>query len=205
MGLFEFVTEELVDEEAAIAATKPVWADLAKVWKQSWRRWHKLSEDNRRRLLETPTARPVMLNAFAQSFAIERFSGRESEGLVVCDALPHVFAFYIDDRILIRFNGLNNGHIVHLDASHSQLKRDYFSQEPIRKINNDATRLTVGYTLDALRTDMASIEVSCQVGNDLVYHFPIDGRDKVSLPLPTPKEPPTPKMPNAALTKKNPK
>ena len=205
MSLFVFMTEHLIEEEEAKALTHPYWRELAKVWRLSWRRWRRLKEDDRRRLGDTPTVRPVMLNGWVQSFATETFSNRENDGVVVCDAIPGVFAFYIKDKLLIRFNGLSNGYIVHCDESNSKLKRDYFAQEPIRDINSHATRLTVGYTLNAAKTDMERIEISLQVGNDLVYHFPIHGGESMTLPVPTPKRPPELEMPTSGLRQRKPR
>jgi hypothetical protein len=194
MSLFEFALEDLIDEEQARELIQPFRKDCVEVWKLSWERWGNWNEDDRRRLCETPTARPSVLNAFAQSFAKDLFNGMEGKGIESCDAIPGVFAFYIHQKALIRFNGLGSDFTVRINGA-SKLKRAYLNQEPLPKLLNSATRLTVGYTLDPLKTAMDSVHLSLQVGPDLVYHFPIEGAGTIALP--SPAKSPSPYPPTA--------
>jgi hypothetical protein len=194
MPLFEFLKEEMISEAEARATTEPYWAELTTVWCSAWERWGKMDEDDRRRLGETPCTPPVVLNAFAQSFAREVFSGREDEGLVVCDVIPNVFAFYINQRVLLRFNSLGADFVVH-NTDRSPLKDDYFRQEPIYGIENAATRLTVGYLANEAKVEMACVAISLQFGPTPVYHFLIQSEEG-ALPIPAPVVPPQPAMPS---------
>jgi len=204
MPLFPFVTEHLIEEREARATTGPYWADLTAVWCSAWQAWEKMDEGHRARLGETPCTPPVVLNAFAQSFARERFSGREDEGLVECDAIPNVFALYIKPRVLLRFNSLGRDFVVR-NTDTSALKDAYFRQEPIPGIDDSATRLTVGYILNEAKTNMVCVAISLQHDHDPVYHFLIDGSDEGTLPISAPTVAPTPITPSEELRKRIPR
>lgn len=201
MGLFSFVTEDLVGEGDARAITRPYWTDLTAVWCSAWKAWGEMDERHRARLGETPCTPPVVLNAFAQSFARERFLGREDEGLVECDVIPNVFAFYIKPRVLLRFNSLGEDFVVR-NTGKSPLREAYFKQEPIPGIDSSATRLTVGYIPNQAKTGMACVAISLQVDRDRVYRFLIDGSDEGTLQIPGPSMTPTP-MPATEWLKKH--
>jgi len=202
--LFNFLTESLIPEQQARAITAPYWIELNAVWSSAWEEWGKIDERQRARLGETPCAPPVVLNAFAQSFARERFRGREDEGLVECAVIPNVFAFYIDRQVLLRFNGLGNDFVVH-NTDKSDLKDNYFRQESIAGIDSSATRLTVGYVCNEAKTHMACVAISLQWGPDPVYHFLIDGSGEGVLPIPASITPPSPTMPSEGLLKVKPR
>jgi hypothetical protein len=204
MPLFPFVTEDFIEEPEARAITQPYWSDLTAVWQSSWEAWERIDERDRARLAETPWAHPVALNAFAQSFARERFSGREDDGLVECDAIPSVFAVYITPRVLLRFNGLSRDFVVR-NTDRSDLKDAYFRQEPIAGINSAATRLTVGYVLNETKTEISCVAISLQHVQDPIYHFLIDKGDESALPIPAATVPPTPISPSELLAKKKPR
>lgn len=204
MTLFPFMTEHLIEEGEARRTTGPYWADLTAVWCSAWEAWGKMDERHRARLGETPCTPPIVLNAFAQSFARERLSGREEEGLIECGVIPNVFALYVKPRVLLRFNGLSRDFVVR-NTETSALKDAYFRQESIPGIDSSATRLTVGYVPNEAKTDMACVAVSLQLDQDLVYRFFVDGSDEGTLPIPAPTVAPAPATPSEQLRKKLPR
>jgi hypothetical protein len=204
MSLFKFLTEDLVSESDARSITEPYWTELTGVWASAWREWQNMSDDHRRRLGETPYAPPVVLNSFAQSFARERFSNRESEGLVVCDEIPNVFTLYVQPHVLLRFNSFGTDFAVH-NTDRSILKDAYFRQEPIPGLDNSATRLTVGYLADEAKVNIACVAISLQVGPDPVYYFLIDRAEQRAVPIPGPTVPRTPVTPREQLSRKKPR
>src|SRR5437764_885058 len=103
MSLFPFATEHLLAENDAKSLTEPYWPQMSQVWLSAQTTYGELSETHRARLGQTAIVPPLVAFGFAQSFAREAFDGRESEGLVPCQALG-VFGFYIGDRLLIKFN-----------------------------------------------------------------------------------------------------
>jgi hypothetical protein len=168
------MTEDLVSEEEAIALTKPIWRDLARVWRSAFAAYNRMGRRERDRLAETPFVPMVTIFGFAQSFASQIFSGRESESIIRCDELGGIFAFYVRDRVLLRFNSVDRQFIVRHSQSGTDRKSAYFRQEPIFGLNNAATRLTVGSVANAEKTEATSVVVSCQVGDDRIFAFPID-------------------------------
>jgi len=203
-SMTEFMTEDLINEGEARRTTEPYWADLTAVWCSAWDAWGKVDERHRARLGETPCTPPVVLNAFAQSFARECFSGREDEGLVECDAIPNVFALYIKPRVLLRFNSMGRDFVVR-NTDTSALKNTYFRQEPILGIDSSATRLTVGYVPNEAKTSIACVAISLQLDHDPIYHFLIDGSDEGILPVPTPSVASAPTPPSEQLRKRIPR
>jgi len=195
VAVMDFVAREFLGRDEAKALSEPFWSDMRHVWQSAWSSWHNVGEDERARLLETPTARPGALNAFAQSFAREMFRGRESEGIVECEIIPNVFAFYVHEKILLRFNALGPGYLVRAVEA-NEFKRRYFKQLPIRGIINSANRMTVGYRVNEAKTDLEEIAISLQYGPDLIYYFSID--DAQSMQLPSGSQAPTPKPPVAS-------
>ena len=149
-------------------------------------------------------AQPINVNFFAQSFARETLSRREEEGLVVCEAIPSTFTVYIKPHIIVRFNALGSDFVVH-NIGKTALKAAWFGQKSIAGIDSSATRLTVGYLPNEAKTDMACVAISLQVGQDRVYHFPIDGSDEGALPIPAPLVPPAPILPSEQLSKAKPR
>ena len=204
MSVFEFIKEDLLGERVARELITPFRSELVLVWERAWEHWHGFSEDVRRRLTESPLHRPIILNGLAQSFAREQFSGRERDGLVVCDAIPGVFTLYIHERLLLRFNGLDRDHVVRLDGA-TRLKKDFFGQVRIYGLNNDATRFAVGFTLDPSKTEMEHVEMSLQYGNTPIYHIELDDEAGAVEPLPSPKVGPFPILPSEAIRTKNPR
>jgi len=182
MEMFEYMTDHLVPKERAIQITRPFWSDLRDIWKFAWEDWYRVDEDLRARLSETAFVPPIMLFGFAQSRASELFSNREEEGIVRCTELCGVFGFYLRDKLLIRFNTLNQDGIVRNALNGSERKDHYYRQEPVSGLNNQATRLTVGYLPNATKTGLTSIRVSCQLGDSLFYSFPIDSDDHDHIP-----------------------
>src|SRR5262245_14432570 len=110
-NLMDFVTDRLVKEDEARSLVAPLREDLRSVWAASVDRWNALPEDDRARLSEWPLAPSFIRFAYSQSFAKDKFKHRETEGIVVCDALQ-VFTFYVQNRILIRFNSVDRKHLV---------------------------------------------------------------------------------------------
>ncbi|HEY4311355.1 MAG TPA: hypothetical protein VGN12_18040 [Pirellulales bacterium] len=202
--LFPFAVEHLLSEAEAKKVTEPHWGDLSSVWVSAITEWHSFSEEHRARLSSTPFVPPIVVFGFAQSFAREKFSNRDDDGIILCEGLG-VFAFYIERKVLIRFNALARDHIVRQGYQSSDRKELYFRQEPIDGLNNDATRLTAGYLMNEAKTDLASVAISCQVGENLVYTFPIDGSNDSLLPLPTPQTSPSPASAAKPLRKRKPR
>lgn len=200
--LFEFVTEDLAPEDDAKALTQPIWSDLVEVWRSAQQDWDSLSEEHRARLLRTAFVPPIVVFGFAQSYAADTFSNREGDGIVQCDALGGVFGFYIHEKVLLRFNVLDRHYLVRHSPNGSKKKTQYLRHEPIPGILNSATRLTAGYVANATKTGISSIRISCQVGEDLVYSFPIDGEADGPLSLPAPSEGPSPVGPDNTQLKK---
>ena len=204
MALFSWLTEGLISEDEARRITQLYWEELTDVWRSAWEAWREMKESHRARLGETPCVPPVVLNGFAQSFARERFSGREDEGLVPCCAIPNVFAIYIKPSVLLRFNSLSSEFVVR-NTAQTDLKEAYFRQEPIPGIANSATRLTVGYVANEAKTDIACVAISLQLHEDLAYHFLIDGTDEGTLSIPAPTVAPTPIKPTEQIRKAHPR
>jgi len=204
MTLFPFLAEEFIGEPEARAITRPYWSDLTAIWQSSWEAWKRIDERDRARLAETPWAPPVTVNAFAQSFARERFLGREDEGLEECTVIPNVFAFYATPRVLLRFNNLSKDFVVR-NTDSSDLKDAYFRQEPIPGINSGATRLTVGYVLNEAKTEIGCVAISLQYAEARVYYFLIDKSDEGALPIPAATVPPISMPPIESLQKKRPR
>lgn len=189
--LFDYMRSEFPSESEITSLVAPFRSDLASVWVQAWDSWAELPEEHRRRLGETATVPPITIYGFAQSFAKEVFLGRESEGITICDAIPGVFGIYIEETILLRFNSLCRGHVVSL-VSASPLKKMYFHQEPIRGLINSATRLTVGYRQNAAHTELTGVELSLQLGDDLLYYIPLDDADDNTVAISRPESDPNP-------------
>ncbi len=202
--LFPFATEHLLPVDEAKKITAPFWSDLSGVWVSAWREWGKMSEEHRAMLSQTPFVPPIQVFGFAQYFAKEAFSNREAEGIVECPEL-FVYGFYIDDKVLMRFNAVRSDLIVHNSHSGSDRKDLYFRQNPIYGLNNNATRLTVGAMANAAKTDLASVVISCQVGDSLHYSFPIDGEDDGVLAGPSSTIPPEPGSVSEQIAKRKPR
>jgi len=202
--LFPFATEHLLDESQAKEITRPIWPDLTRVWVSAWREWGSVAEEHRARLSQTPFVPPIMIFGFAQSFAKEVFLGRENEGIIQCDEL-FVFGFYLDKKLLLRFNAVDSDFIVRNSQNGSDRKDQYFRQEPIAGLDNAATRLTVGYVPNAAKTELASVVLSCQVGDDLYYSFRIDGTEDTTVSIASPTQDPQPDYLSEQLTRKKPK
>lgn len=192
--LFDFVTEQLLPEDNAKELLQPYRHELVQVWVKAWNHWKGLSEDTRARLGQTPFLPAINLFGFAQSYAKEIFSGRDSEEIVVCDRLHNVFGFYLKNKLLLRFNTLGADHIVHgtQNTTSTEHKELYFRQEPIYGLVNSATRLTIGSVANAAKTDLGCVVASCQVGDALHYSFQIDEADGISLAGPAATIPPQP-------------
>ena len=204
-SLFPFITNDLVPEETARSITQPFWGDLAGVWTSALERWQGMGEDDRARLGETSFIPGVILFGFAKSFAQERFTGREEEGLVPCNAIPNVFAVYVQESLLLRFNAFGRDFVVRNTENGSDLKDAYFRQESVPGIDNSATRLTVGYTLNAAKTEFDRLAISCQVGETCAYWFPIDDSEESVQPMPSPMTPPEPIAPSDELRRTRPR
>jgi hypothetical protein len=186
--LFDFVTEDLLNEEDAKRITAPLWVELTSVWSEAFRLFNATPEETRGRIERSPIAKAGCLNAIAASIVQDNFVGREAEQLEVCEKLRFV-KLYVTRDVVLRFNSLTSGCIVR-NIKASPQKDAYFRQEPLSGIWPGATRLTVGYITDAAKAELARVEISLQVGEDLVYHFPIDGTDSGTLPITAPKVPP---------------
>ena len=204
MGLFPFATEHLLPQDEVKQITAPFWSDLTNVWASAWREYGMLSEEHRAMLAETPFAPPNVLYGFAQFYARQIFSDRDSEGIIHCPEL-YVFGFYIQDKVLIRFNSLRSDLIVHNSHGGSDRKDVYFRQDPISGLNNNATRLTVGGLANAARTDLSSVVISCQVGDSLHYSFPIDGSEDAAIDIPSPITDPQPDTMSTQLARRKPR
>lgn len=204
--LMSFVTRRLVKEDEARSLVAPIREDLLYVWTESVRRWNKLPEDDRARLSEWGLLPPTIRFGYSQSFAKERFRRREAEGIIECDALQ-VFTFYVKKRILIRFNSVDSRDLVVRNIDGDDSRQAYFSQERFPDIDSKATRLTCGYTMDAARANLASVVMSCQIGDDGFYSFSIENEEMKVLPMPLPTAGPKPKPidTKAELTKRHPK
>jgi hypothetical protein len=202
--LFPFAKEGLLGEEDARRITQPYWSEFNEVWKSAIDLYQKQDEDFRARLGEAPCVPPINLNFLAQSFARERFSGREAEGLVECRAIPNTYTLYVTRQVLLRWNCFGRDFVVH-NTNTTNLKDKYFRQEPIDGIEPSATRLTVGYRLNETKTDLAVVAISLQVDEDLGYYFFIDGTDDGTLSIPAPIEPPAPIRPLEELRKPKPR
>jgi hypothetical protein len=191
MSLFEFEVEELIKEHEAKPLLVPIAKLLRRVWTRSWKRYLAINEQDRARIEETPTARPGLLSAFAQHFAKHYFAEGAVDGVVPCLQIPGVYILEVQKRILLRFNGLTQDRVVRIDHG-TPLKKEYFQQEPIRGLNNSASRLTVGYVLDEAGIALRSIEISLQKGDALVFSFPIEPRGTIPMPIPAAEPPQAP-------------
>jgi len=197
--LMEFVTQRLVKEDEVRSLIAPIRENLVFVWTEAVERWNSLPEDDRARLSEWGILPAIIRFGYSQSFAKEKFQGRENEGIVECDALQ-VFTFYVRDKILLRFNSVDRKHVV-LNVDGDDGKETYFRQEPMPGIDSNATRLTCGYMMDAAKANLVSVVISCQVGEDCHYWFPIDNAEMQVLPLPGPTKTPEPQDIGHRLTK----
>ncbi len=102
-----------------------------------------------------------------------------------------MFLVYIQGKLLLRFNRLGSNHIVRLSGGSKQ-KKAFFNQAPIATLDNSATRIVAGYVLDGAGIEMESIEISCQVGDDCHYNFPIDIEEGGVSAFPSPAVAPSP-------------
>jgi hypothetical protein len=187
--VMRFITEKIVSEDEARAILAPLRPDLRRVWENSVRDWLLLPEDSRARLMQTPFVPPVVIFGFSQSYATELFTGRE--GIEVCDALG-VFAFYVHHKVLLRFNSIDRDHVVRNADKGTNRKNQYFRHEPVFGIDNSVTRLTVGYRLDVAKASLATVVISCQIGDTCHYSFDIDDEKMGVKPMPTPDTAPEP-------------
>lgn len=204
MGLMPFSVEHLIQKPQAIELTKPFWPEMLSVWVSAWDEYAKVSEEHRAMLSHTAFVPPMLVFGFTQFFAKQTLTGREAEGLVLCTGLHGVVGFYINEKILFKFNSVDEDGVVR-HCTNSEHKESYFRQESLFDLNNEATRLTVGCVSNPTKTGIASILISCQVGEDLYYSFPIDGGDEAVLPIPSPTTAPSPMGIAEELTKKKPK
>jgi hypothetical protein len=92
-------------------------------------------------------------------------------------------------------------HHVVLNVDGDDGKEIYFRQAPYHGIDSSVTRLTCGYMMDAARSNLVSVIISCQVGEDCVYWFPIDNSEMQVLPLPGATKAPEPQDFGRHLTK----
>jgi hypothetical protein len=204
--LFPNEPEHLVSMDRAQELTRPLWQDFSSVWSFAWGEWGSLSELHRAMLLQTQFIPPIMAFGFAQARAKELFNGREAEGITPCLALNGVVGFYIQNEILIRFNAVSRyEHVVRGMNKRSDRKDRYYRQEPLDGLINTATRLTVGCVVGATRTEVAHVVVSCQVGEERLFSFYIDGSEEATVGIPTPIISPEPPPVGTDLVKKKPR
>lgn len=201
--LFPFATEHLVEECKAKRLSSFIWPELTEIWAQSYREWNSMSERHRGMLAATPFVPPVTVFGFCQAIAKEVFTGREDEGIEVCDKLG-VFAISVNRRLLLRFNGVDRDFRVRNTEGGTVRKSAYYRQEPIPGLGS-ATRLTVGCLPTPARSEIQAVVLSCQVGNSLHYTFRIDGGDDAILPLPNRSTPPRAENVSDSLKKKKPR
>ena len=193
MSLFTFAVEELCPIEESQRVLQPLFSEMSSIWQLAFEMYQTTPPIFRSRLGRVATAKPVILNALAQTFAQEIFCDREDEGIFVCDVIPQVFIFRVQNCI-VRFNRLGADGCVG-NIKKSPLKLRYFNQEPIGGLYNEATRFTAGYRLDESGTEIQTIEISLQLGDTLVYRYPINRPDTLQMPIsenrPTPVTPTT--------------
>lgn len=200
MGLFSFAREALIPEDEARSLLLPYQQKLTDVWVKSMRDWKSVPPELRFRLSETAFVPPTNLFGFAQSHAREQFRPEDDSDIEWCE-LPNVFGFYIKKKLLVRFNALSRDHLVKT-VTRTDHRQRYYNQEPIPGLVNSATRLTVGYTLDPSKTEIASIGASVQLGETLVYFFSLEPGEDMVLPVTVPSVPPTPTLPESTTQRK---
>src|SRR5262245_15574118 len=125
-GHFPFAVDRFVQKQAAKNLTRPFWDEMTSVWTNAWKEWGKIDEQQRARPSETTNVPPINVWSFAQHFAKQTFSNRENEGIVVCTELPGLFAFYIQDKVLVRFNALSPEYVVQNCFGASERREQYF-------------------------------------------------------------------------------
>ena len=138
------------------AILAPYSSELVDCIETGWHDYHSEVTESGRARLEART-RASIVSDFARDRAMNVFSGRP--GLRPCMDLGF-FKVYVDDRIVIRFKKLDS----ELLAANVQTEqqRDWFNNEPIRGMQNDCLRLTVGYRLTPAADQIADILITWQ-------------------------------------------
>jgi hypothetical protein len=180
MSLFDQWTEGFLSKKEAEEVFAPYAQRLASCWWGAWTRWKLQDTDFQVRM--TPATRAGILQNLAASFAREVFAGEEK---VRIDETLGFFKIYIDDKAIVRLKRLGSNHLAARNRK-SKRQRRYYQQLPIKGLVNGLTRITVGYILNVTKTDTEEIAASFQIGDDLVYWFPIDAKayGKISTPIP---------------------
>jgi hypothetical protein len=207
-SVMKFIEDQMCPENEAQELTHFIWRDLTSVWTLAFRDYNQIPEEQRGRLGSVPFGPMVAVYCFTQSHASEIFSGREAEGIVRCDDAVGAVAFYVHEKLLLRFNTVDKHGVVRHSQSGTDHRISYFRQYRLPGINNDATRLTVGCITNATKTDVGSVVLSCQFGDAPVYKFRIDEQEGGAIALPAPSSPPLiggPTFANAELKKKKPR
>lgn len=170
MSLFPEFAEGFLKKDAAQELVKPYAARFAKCWESAWRRWKKLPDTFRADL--TPTTRAGILNNLAiakakRVFAPEIISGK----FEFCRKLGF-FKIYVEGKAIVRLKRLTKDYIAANVRTDQQ--RLWYAHKPIDGIKDGPTRLIIGYTLNALKTDFEQLVVSFQIEDVCVWYFDLD-------------------------------
>lgn len=203
MGFLEFSIDHLLPQSEAIEETRPFWPEMTWIWNEAWKRYGNVPEEERGMLSYTANVPPIMVFGFTQYLANQVFSGREADGVVRCKEIHGAVAYYLNDKILFKFNSVDEDGAVR-NSETNEHKGSYYRQERMFGLT-DATRLTVGCIANPVKSGIASLVISCQVGDQVYYKFPIDESNGVSLPMPGPQSAPAPDFVREQLAKKHPR
>jgi hypothetical protein len=187
--LFDETPEGYLSEQDAKRVIAPYSELLNEAWRDGWEDWLSFDAVKRSRLL--PRTRACSVNDFAVARARQLFGDRP--GVRTCDELGF-FKLRIrspeDELVIVRLKRLGVDHLARNIKTKQQ--KDYYNHAPVPGIPLGATRLTVGYVLDATQTRVESVVASLQLGlRDLIYSFGLDAEPDIKgLPVPLPPDMP---------------
>lgn len=167
--LFGFAVEGLLTEEQTTELVRPLASPLVACWYRAWKGWKAIPEDLRIRINQSPTARANVVNALATSYAKELLP--EIDSIEICEDLQF-FKFYIGDTAVLRLKRLDDDRLARNFSTEQQ--KLWYAHRHIEGIKDGATRLTVGYVLDAAQQEIKEVLVTLQLKNDLVYAIRLD-------------------------------
>ncbi|QDT43452.1 hypothetical protein Pan241w_35530 [Gimesia alba] len=169
MGLFSFATEGQLSKDEVCELMLPLYDDFCYVFHSAWDEWQgQIPAATRDKV--TPMQRGGFVNDLAVDYAKNMFRNREKQQIHICEKL-NFFKLYIGGtKIVARLKKLQPDYTVPASAysSHRQA-RLWYKNSHIPGLVNSATRLTIGYILNPIETEISEIAVSSQIGPQLLW------------------------------------
>ena len=179
----------LLSKRGVESITKPYHDALVETYVLSFNRYITcVDEDYRASIEQSPTVKPSMLQAYAVALAIEEFEQVDADAFgarISHCGLPNVRMILIQrgrNKILLRWKKLSSDLIVPRSCMGSQKAQDYFNHDPVAEVDNSATRVTMGYTVDPTGTTLTGVYLSSQVGEVLRFSIELYRRSDDSTP-----------------------